>query len=1507
MANKKPDDRLITHYGRMNRIAKPLVGPVIDLDESSTIEVLTEIAKERHEPNVFSGAGPYRAQVLRIEERRRPEAGTDPDTPEHDIFVRENKDKAVYLVRVKARIPELHAGLPMPTGLGDGDGEYQKVIDMYPSFTAAFDEISLGDLAVGDPVWVDFVDKVNFKDGVLLGAIKKAAGGSSGTKESAASARDGACAGSYAAGGAKPSGDSLPLSNKAKSLAGAPLTRRRSANVMSGEFVFIEDGFISKKVIKLWEKSAKRYAPSGKSSWAKIGKFKTLVYKPNVTDPATPKEYIWFFPPQEMKLTSDSFDTVAKTCFELATEGRNYILIMTLPNPPPKVFNPRTALMATRAENLASDDVEFDADVFATPFVAEDGATQMETVLPQQEEENRIRQALRHHNHRYIKRTTARGDQSHFALEEGTNIRIDLREGEELWSRSHGIHNGYGRMPLDFGRGENLDEAPGARGVRTRTVPVVEEFIPNVGYIRLAWDRKLQVVENPSEQLPIENYRYSFLWILPVDAEYDPHSHSWTGPLDGPYIEWFFNNLESMMRNPGASSNPPTPYDSRRNIISGHGNQDFGEPTEIRGLQRDLEGNYYGWTQPIPVAEPEPEPAADPTVIMNFARAMGDAAEGDSDEPNDFAAAAALFGGDADAGAGFGLLGGVEGEADPRGIRSGEGLLNPQIDQIRNTGLGGGLLYAYFAQDHIERREWLGKVNDRLIDVFSATPLEGDSDTYVSIGTGANILQTCTFGALPHCSPKRVNMIRPTSNFHPDFLSSMASLARDNTTEQGYVEFDLNIILEPRARKDFFEKLKFEARTLVGNVYEVDGSSSDTETDKAISERWVTVVEQPEIDGFKYVGYISQRHIDALKQASPSLVEEEPFFEDPQGNEEEGEENDVERDVAAGVAEPNTTPQQRPAPQDPPEIPPPTSPSATPKSSFTPKKAAQTDQAVAFKENRVRLKDYGILTRENERNLLVDVPNTKGPGKVKLHVLAAARFNALRSAAASAGFDDVRLASGYRRHRWRSWEHYKEYVTERYGSVREGRKYMAYQSPHETGLAIDFGNNGMSPRKAKIPEMKRARFYKWLKDNAHKYGFTPYKREPWHWEVRIPYNAWASGKDFVAGGIESYAVRVTDIGSKDIAIGDTSAPVGTAVASNAPVSKPCVDRIGSTGTRENPNGATIPGSGGLLGKQAPVVPHPQDKFTIISGSPCNGCHRRLNKLTELFVLHETGGNPNTASELQRRRWAKHNQAKGALNKAVHLWQGIDGKFLQESPLEQNLPHANTLNPWSFGVEVGSFSTDAVNYGGPVSKIMKGLHVLGDPNHKIGKQSDMQNPNTNGYKYRAIQIPQEIQFEKIWQFVLWATTSEIPSVSGTKIDIPMNFPGIASDNRFYFSAMGFGNPVPTVKEGDAYKWSRKEKPRGIMAHARVHHADGLPLEYYCIQRAKGMDRKKAFYSVIGALCSMDKRKGVELMAPDSYAQVGLSLYPWTLNHPTQYDTGKQKWAALDKTKYGLSIV
>jgi LAS superfamily LD-carboxypeptidase LdcB len=84
-----------------------------------------------------------------------------------------------------------------------------------------------------------------------------------------------------------------------------------------------------------------------------------------------------------------------------------------------------------------------------------------------------------------------------------------------------------------------------------------------------------------------------------------------------------------------------------------------------------------------------------------------------------------------------------------------------------------------------------------------------------------------------------------------------------------------------------------------------------------------------------------------------------------------------------------------------------------------------------------------------------------------------------------------------------------------YGSAEEGRQWRAYKSPHETGLAVDFGSHGLYPsRSGQGPfglsneQQKQTPFYKWLKANAHKYGITPYKLEAWHWEARIPYKDW---------------------------------------------------------------------------------------------------------------------------------------------------------------------------------------------------------------------------------------------------------------------------------------------------------------------------------------------------------------------------------------------------------------
>ena len=70
------------------------------------------------------------------------------------------------LVKIKARIPEMHAALPVPSAFGDTPGPHQAVIDMFHTFTAQSDHVMEPD--VGELVWVDFVDKRSMAGGIYI-------------------------------------------------------------------------------------------------------------------------------------------------------------------------------------------------------------------------------------------------------------------------------------------------------------------------------------------------------------------------------------------------------------------------------------------------------------------------------------------------------------------------------------------------------------------------------------------------------------------------------------------------------------------------------------------------------------------------------------------------------------------------------------------------------------------------------------------------------------------------------------------------------------------------------------------------------------------------------------------------------------------------------------------------------------------------------------------------------------------------------------------------------------------------------------------------------------------------------------------------------------------------------------------------------------------------------------------------------------------------------------------
>ena len=163
-----------------------------------------------------------------------------------------------------------------------------------------------------------------------------------------------------------------------------------------------------------------------------------------------------------------------------------------------------------------------------------------------------------------------------------------------------------------------------------------------------------------------------------------------------------------------------------------------------------------------------------------------------------------------------------------------------------------------------------------------------------------------------------------------------------------------------------------------------------------------------------------------------------------------------------------------------------------------------------YTENRVKVAEYGRLPTSSP--LLVNVPSSGS--QQRLHVLAAKRFDALRAAAAREGFPGVRIASGWRPHLWRSRQHYEDTLIKQYGSVQAGRRIRAYNSPHETGLAMDFGTHGLAPVSATNAQQFQTPFFKWLQGNAHRFGISPYKGEAWHWEVKVPREAWETGQEF---------------------------------------------------------------------------------------------------------------------------------------------------------------------------------------------------------------------------------------------------------------------------------------------------------------------------------------------------------------------------------------------------------
>ena len=182
-----------TEPGSLNPISKPLMTDRIDTRNTDLFESAKKAAKDQYISDTLAKRGEWKGVVLRIE----------PPPPEPEGWLARIFNpvgiRPPVLVKIKARIPELHIGLPEPSQLGDEPGPHQFIIDMYPTYVAKDDTMPVP--AVGSVVNLDYEDKQNLTGPKYTGAVGEQAqnysgGGGPGTTGMSAAyefARTGNC------------------------------------------------------------------------------------------------------------------------------------------------------------------------------------------------------------------------------------------------------------------------------------------------------------------------------------------------------------------------------------------------------------------------------------------------------------------------------------------------------------------------------------------------------------------------------------------------------------------------------------------------------------------------------------------------------------------------------------------------------------------------------------------------------------------------------------------------------------------------------------------------------------------------------------------------------------------------------------------------------------------------------------------------------------------------------------------------------------------------------------------------------------------------------------------------------------------------------------------------------------------------------------------------------------------------------------------------------------------
>lgn len=156
-------------YGDLNQIQRPDMAIDFDPTNTSFLGTLRKQAAQRFSFDAFKGVGNFYGIVLRVDGRIN-KSGANPLS----FF---SFGESAGMLQLKVRIPEIHAHLPEPDLFGNTPiGPHQYIIDLYPTFVAASEDISNDVPAVGDIVRVDFADRVNQTQPLYLGKYAKGPG-----------------------------------------------------------------------------------------------------------------------------------------------------------------------------------------------------------------------------------------------------------------------------------------------------------------------------------------------------------------------------------------------------------------------------------------------------------------------------------------------------------------------------------------------------------------------------------------------------------------------------------------------------------------------------------------------------------------------------------------------------------------------------------------------------------------------------------------------------------------------------------------------------------------------------------------------------------------------------------------------------------------------------------------------------------------------------------------------------------------------------------------------------------------------------------------------------------------------------------------------------------------------------------------------------------------------------------------------------------------------------------